>query len=55
MGSAVGAGVVWRLVEKTELDAEGAQMDAVRSLLPRFEAKSNASSTAWGHGTAATE
>ena len=32
----------------SELDAEAAQMEAVRGLLPRFEAKSNASSTACG-------
>ena len=37
-----------------ELDAEAAQMDAVRSLLPRFEAKiQRVLDRVWGNGIAA--
>ena len=38
-----------------ELDAEAAQMDSVRSLLPRFEAKiQRVLDRVWGNGTEAT-
>ena len=39
-----------------ELDAEAAQMDSVRSLLPRFEAKiQRVLDRVWGNGTLAAE
>ncbi len=39
-----------------ELDAEAAQMEAVRSLLPRFEAKiQRVLDRVWGNGAEATE
>jgi len=39
-----------------ELDAEAAQMEAVRGLIPRFEAKiQRVLDRVWGNGTEATE
>ena len=39
-----------------EMDAEAAQMEAVRSLLPRFEAKiQRVLDRVWGNGTLAAE
>jgi hypothetical protein len=38
-----------------ELDAEAVQMDSVRALLPRFEAKiQRVLACVWGNGTEAT-
>ena len=38
-----------------ELDAEGAQMEAVRGLIPRFEAKiQRVIDRVWGNGAEAT-
>ena len=46
--------IVAGLDAEAELDAEAAQMEAVRALLPRFEAKiQRVLDRVWGNGTAA--